>query len=66
MAGKLKPRQMGGLEEEYFAEVSVEDFAAANELTADEEQVVRIFTFWQDETDLNTLIDLLRDMVLRA
>lgn len=46
--------------------ITVEEFAEANGLTSNEEQVVRILTFWQDAADLQTAIELIQDMIAEA
>lgn len=39
------------------------DFAAANGLTEDEAEVVRLLTFWESDPELTAAINLLRKMV---
>lgn len=46
--------------------ISVEDFAAANDLTPDEEAVVNILTFWTNSGDLRDAIDLITKMLNKA
>lgn len=59
LAGVKKPRTA-------HLTIPVEDFAWANGLTAQEEQVVRILAFWQDAADFQDAIELIEDMIAEA
>ena len=43
--------------------ITPEEFAAANGLTEDEAEVVRILTFWESDPELTAAINLLRKML---
>ena len=64
LAGLKRPRVSG--RNAVPLRITVEEFAEANNLTSNEEQVVRILTFWQDAADLQTAIELIQDMIAEA
>lgn len=64
LAGLKRPRVSG--RNAVPLRITVEEFAEANGLTSNEEQVVRILTFWQDAADLQTAIELIQDMIAEA
>jgi hypothetical protein len=46
--------------------ITPEEFAAANGLTEDEAEVVRLLTFWESDPELTAAINLLRRMIGEA
>lgn len=65
---KLREMHLRGLVSPRPAPVVItpEDFAAANDLTRDEAEIVRVLTFWETEAELTSAIVTIRRMLNAA